>query len=500
MGLGSTAMRLIDRYLLRELLVPLGYCLGGFLIFYVAFDLIASLNRYQEHLLSVRDVMRLYLVKTPVILSFILPLALLLALLYALTNHSRHNELTALRAAGISLWRICASYFVVGLLLSGVVLLLNEFWVPDSEDKQDAIMEHRLSPGAYGSLGNQANLMFSNAREHRKWVVGLYDFNTDTILNTQVFWKDNGVSWRIVAPHGEYVNGTWTFYGQMAFTTNDVMDLKSLAQKLSHPDNNITIYLGSQLSKETLQLMEKYPADEGVLLVRVVDEFNRLAHQNTLYDTRRFAAVKISPEAANLIAQKPQDNQMVALNCILLADIFPEELSRNSFCSVIVYRGDARNGYELVPFINTNMLTLPEFTENPREFANEARFSNRFRNKMSVQDIEAPIMDIMDYLKVHPDLNREYRRTLETQMHSRIASPWTCLVVVIIAIPFGAASGRRNIFVGVAGSIVICFVYFILLRLSLALGTGGYLPGWVAAWLPNVCFAVLGGCLMQKVQ
>jgi lipopolysaccharide export LptBFGC system permease protein LptF len=493
-------MRLIDRYLLRELLVPLGYCLGGFLIFYVAFDLIASLNRYQEHQLSVRDVVELYAVKTPEILSSILPVALLLALLYALTNHSRHNELTALRAAGISLWRICASYFALGLALSGVVLMLNEYWVPDSVDKQDAIMEHRTTPGAYGSLGNHANLMFSNAREHRKWVIGLYDFNTDTIQSTHVYWRENGVSWHIVAPHGEYYNGMWTFYGQMAFITNDVVDLKSLTQKLLHPDNNITIYLGSQLSKETQDLLAKYPAQQPLLLAHLVDDFNHIVRQSTLYDTRRFAAVKISPEAANLIAQKPQDSQMAALNCILLADVFPAELSRNSICSVIVYRGDTHNGFELVPFLNTNMLTMPEFTENPREFANEARFSDRFRNKMGTEDIEAPILDIMDYLKAHPDLNPEYRRSLETQMHSRIASPWTCLVVVMIAIPFGAVSGRRNIFAGVAGSIVICFVYFIMLKLSLALGTGGYVPGWVAAWLPNVCFGLLGAVLLQKVQ
>ena len=31
-------MRLLDRYLLRELLVPFGYCLSGFIIFWISFD------------------------------------------------------------------------------------------------------------------------------------------------------------------------------------------------------------------------------------------------------------------------------------------------------------------------------------------------------------------------------------------------------------------------------------------------------------------------------
>ena len=36
-------MRLLDRYLLRELLVPLGYCLGGFLVFWITFDVFSEL-------------------------------------------------------------------------------------------------------------------------------------------------------------------------------------------------------------------------------------------------------------------------------------------------------------------------------------------------------------------------------------------------------------------------------------------------------------------------
>ena len=58
-------MRLLDRYLLRELLVPLGYCLGGFLIFYVAFDLIFQINRFLEAHLLFLDIVEYYIVTLP---------------------------------------------------------------------------------------------------------------------------------------------------------------------------------------------------------------------------------------------------------------------------------------------------------------------------------------------------------------------------------------------------------------------------------------------------
>lgn len=87
-----------------------------------------------------------------------------------------------------------------------------------------------------------------------------------------------------------------------------------------------------------------------------------------------------------------------------------------------------------------------------------------------------------------------------TKLNSRFAEPWKCLVVVLIALPFGAVSGRRNIFVGVASSILICFAYFVLLQISLAVGSAGRLPPWLAAWLPNILFGLAGIALVARAR
>jgi lipopolysaccharide export LptBFGC system permease protein LptF len=72
--------------------------------------------------------------------------------------------------------------------------------------------------------------------------------------------------------------------------------------------------------------------------------------------------------------------------------------------------------------------------------------------------------------------------------------------VVLIAIPFGATSGRRNVFVGVAGSLVICFIYFVVQQVGLALGSGAYVPAWLAAWFPNLCFGLTGFGLITRLR
>src|SRR4051812_46144748 len=159
-------MRLLDRYLLRELLVPLVYCLGGILLFWVFFDLFGQLNTFQNKKLNISDITEYYLLSLPGILAIILPIALLLALLYALTNHARYNEITAIRSAGISLWRLCLPYLAVGFAGSVLLFWLNEFVAPEGlAAAEDILVRHeQKSSGAAGPNWVQ-NLAFNNSRD-----------------------------------------------------------------------------------------------------------------------------------------------------------------------------------------------------------------------------------------------------------------------------------------------------------------------------------------------
>ena len=134
-------MRLLDRYLLGELLVPLFYSLVGFQIFWTAFDLFSNLQLYQERGLGWSQIGKLYFLRTPELLATVLPIALLLALLYSLTNLARTNELVAMRAAGISLARISLPFFSVALLAGGALFLVTEFVAPQATEKSVRLVE-----------------------------------------------------------------------------------------------------------------------------------------------------------------------------------------------------------------------------------------------------------------------------------------------------------------------------------------------------------------------
>src|ERR1044071_4051930 len=162
-------MRLLDRYLLRELLIPLGYCVGGLLIFWVSFDLFTKLEDFHEDKLSALEIARYYLLVIPGMLGeIVMPVSLLLALLYALTNHARHQELTAIRAAGVSLWRLFTPYWAVGIVFSLLLYQLNESWAPQSTELAEQVRQkHSADPGTGANRQWHPDLNFRNDGDDR---------------------------------------------------------------------------------------------------------------------------------------------------------------------------------------------------------------------------------------------------------------------------------------------------------------------------------------------
>jgi lipopolysaccharide export system permease protein len=361
-------MRLLDRYLLRELLVPFSYCLSGFFVFWISFDLFAELAEFQKHKVKGLEIAEYYLVKTPELLIIVLPVALLLALLYALTNLSRHHELTAIRAAGVSIWRMAIPYLVFGFILSLGLFALNELWVPDSARMAEEVLDRRsLVQTNQPSKEWERKLGFTNTRQNRKWFMEAYNLRTHAMYHPYVEWTlATGTRFVITAEWANYLNEHWVF---------------------------------------TNVQQQVFPPMQGA---------------------------------------------------------FPSMSS-------------------------TNLLIMTQFSETPDEIQSEIKVG-KIRSLREVKKAVLSIQEILAYKSLHSEDSAK-NAMLDTKLYGRIAAPWTCLVVVLLALPFGAMTGRRNVYVGVASSLVICFFYFVLTQVMLALGAGGYLPPLIAAWLPLALFA-----------
>ena len=137
--------------------------------------------------------------------------------------------------------------------------------------------------------------------------------------------------------------------------------------------------------------------------------------------------------------------------------------------------------------------------ETPAWIKSEIKINNLSATD-AAKGLRLSVREIHDYLRLHEQIDPRKKAMLLTQWQGNLAAPFTCLVVVLIALPFAARTGRHNVFVGVAASIFICFGYFILQRISLGLGVAGYLPPVLAAWLPNIVSGGAGLVLLSRVR
>jgi LPS export ABC transporter permease LptG len=85
-----------------------------------------------------------------------------------------------------------------------------------------------------------------------------------------------------------------------------------------------------------------------------------------------------------------------------------------------------------------------------------------------------------------------------TQWHYRWAQPAICLVTVLLAAPLGIHFSRRGSTGGVAVAVLLSGGLMFLTTISLSFGEAGYLPPALAAWLPNLVFALIGLYLFHR--
>ncbi len=172
-------MTLIDRYILREWLGALGLVLGATVGMLVMQSMYDDLDDLLEVGAGTVDIVFYYAVKLPSFLSVVLTLSLLLSLLFTLGRLHRNLEIAAMRAAGLSLWRITRVIWVAGVLLCGLTWYLNGTVIPWSvEASRDVLQDLRIRGQGKVERVDRVeaveSVAFDNRPERRMWFMNRY--------------------------------------------------------------------------------------------------------------------------------------------------------------------------------------------------------------------------------------------------------------------------------------------------------------------------------------
>ena len=84
--------------------------------------------------------------------------------------------------------------------------------------------------------------------------------------------------------------------------------------------------------------------------------------------------------------------------------------------------------------------------------------------------------------------SREDRRKKRTEWHVRIARVFSCMVLVLLAIPSAVTFQRRGTMKGIGIAVLLAALMLFLYRVFPALGEAGVMQAWLSAWIPNFLY------------
>ena len=145
------------------------------------------------------------------------------------------------------------------------------------------------------------------------------------------------------------------------------------------------------------------------------------------------------------------------------------------------------SGASIQEYRTFDVSTFKELGEDPSYFKKEVR-----------QSSEMNYEELSNYIR---DLRQSGFDTvrLKVQLQKKVAYPLITLVMAVLAIPFSAQKRRGGALAGVAIALGIAIVYWVTAGVFEAMGNANQLPALLAAWAPDVIFALAGGYLVLRV-
>ena len=149
---------------------------------------------------SVSTISKVFVLYIPVLLGYTLPIACLIAVILGFSRLSADNEILAMRASGLFLWKILAPLLVVGLIISLFSIILNERIIPYAFHKQRSMLKNlgTSNPTALIEAG-----MFIDAFDGQ--ILFVHKIEDNKLYNITIYQpQKDGPTRTIIANRGEF--------------------------------------------------------------------------------------------------------------------------------------------------------------------------------------------------------------------------------------------------------------------------------------------------------
>jgi len=205
----------LDKYLIHQFWSILGLSVLGFVSIFVIVDLIENLDRFMDNKVPAGIVFQYYLYTLPWFVSIGLPMSMLLSTVFSLGSIVKRNEWTAMKASGISLYRVTLPLLLSGIFMSGGSFVLDNKLVAYGNEKRFEIDRDYVKRKSRHKLKNTLKNIFLQKHSSTHISLGKYSVNkmsgTDLTIvdldsslmksridSKRIIWQPDSTKWKLL--------------------------------------------------------------------------------------------------------------------------------------------------------------------------------------------------------------------------------------------------------------------------------------------------------------
>ncbi len=169
-------MRILDRYICRKFVLNLLFALVSFILIFIVVNLVEQLSDFIDKQVPPAVVALYYLHSIPEIVTLTLPIGMMVATMFSIGQLSKYNELLAMKASGISLYRMFMPLYLTALIASLLMIAFVEFVVPYSNSQRAELKGRHIDKLARYSNAQVSNIYIQHGEDTRIFISSYNEF------------------------------------------------------------------------------------------------------------------------------------------------------------------------------------------------------------------------------------------------------------------------------------------------------------------------------------
>lgn len=449
-------MKKLDQYIIKTFLGPFLFIFSVLFFIFIVNIIWIKLSQFTDKGLSPYEVAKLLFYMSATVVSMVLPLTILLSSIMTFGSFGERYELAAMKAAGISLFRVMRPLILISTVLATILFVFSNNIVPNFNRKAKNMLYNIVvtKPALNFTPGQFINTIPGASAKFDKIYGENGEFIEGVIIHKETYGLDNLQT--IVAKKGQFVPAKNKNYLKLTLNNGYIFEDENKSydynERLRQPNRSIKF-------------------DSLTLHLDVSAVVNKAIEEEKISDSYEFQTY---PEITKTIGTISKNNQEIIEN------INTDLIMQNSY-----YLSQKEEK-------NQQSNTRPPLQINQLKKDQQLNILYKAYNKINTLKEAKKTKDEELY-----DLTKYYSNVVMYQQRI-LAFPFTCIIFFLIGASLGSIIRKGGIGLPVVISIFV-FVIFYVLNLSVEnLSWKGKLNPYLAAWLPNIVLAPFGVWLTIK--